>query len=388
LVITNIGAVATGDTGQPVAPGDTIVIRDGRIAEIGERSSLDIPDDATIVDAQGQDAMPGMIDSHIHPVMGDWTPRMSTVGWLASYAQAGITTSVSQGSWHQGGYPTDARGMVALAITLGRVFKDFRPGRMKVHGGTVSLVDGLGRDDFELLAAERIWLVAEVGSRSIIDPPVVQDMLVQAHDLGFVSRVHFGPESVPGTHTVTAEMAAVFGAHIASHVNGGPSTPPDDDLDFMVAEQRCYLELSYLGNHKALLRVAEQALDRGEAWRLIAGSDTPTGGGVQPRAILQTIGLLSTFLEMPPAEAIAVGTGNTADAYRLETGKLEVGREADVLLIDAPRGSGGSGGLDSLRIGDTPSVALLVIDGEIVSIGTQNTLPAKRVPKVLQSAGR
>jgi hypothetical protein len=56
-------------------------------------------------------------------------------------------------------------------------------------------------------------------------------------------------------------------------------------------------------------------------------------------------------------------------------------------LIDAPRGSGGSGGLESLRLGDTPSVALLVIDGEIVSIGTQNTLPSKRVPKVLHPTG-
>ena len=150
----------------------------------------------------------------------------------------------------------------------------------------------------------------------------------------------------------TAEMAAIMGAHIASHVNGGPTSPPDHDLDFVVDEMDCYLELSYPGNHRALLRVAGRARDRGALRRLIAGSDTPTGVGILPRAILQTAGLLATFLDVPPAQAFAVGSGNTAAAYRLNTGRLEPGREADILLIDAPRSSQAADGLEALAIGD------------------------------------
>jgi enamidase len=358
-----------------------VLIEAGLIRELGNSSDLESKA-ATIIDANGQAAIPGLIDSHIHPVVGDWTPRMNTFGWLESYSQAGITTAVSQGSWHQGAYPDDRQGMVALGITLARAFRDFRPGRMKVHGAAVSLVEGLTVEDFDLLADQGVWLIAEIGSRSIIDPHVIRPMLDIAHARGFVSRVHFGPEAVAGTYTVTAEMALAMGAQIASHVNGGPSSPPLADLDAMVDESDCFLELSYPGNHKALFHLVQRVMERGELKRLIGGSDTPTGAGVLPRAILQTAVLLAAFADLSPEQAVAAVTGNTARAYGLNTGILEPGREADLLLIDAPKGSGGRGGLDSLKRGDVPSVSLLMIDGKVVSLGTKNTLPARTLPTI------
>lgn len=383
VLLTNLGAIVTGDPSAPLAHGDTILVEDGLIAAIGDAAGMPSRGDAIMVDADGQEALPGLIDSHIHPSVGEYTPRTKTHDWLESYVQAGVTTAVSQGSWHTGAYPDDRWGMLALATWLTRSFAGYRPGGMKVHGGTVSLVEGLTEQDFALLADEGTWLIAEVGSRSIVDPETVHAMLEVAHRLGFVSRVHFGPEAVPGTHTVSAAMAAVMQAHIASHVNGGPSTPPVADLDFMVEEQDCFLELSYPGNHRALLHVAERTRDLGMLHRLTAGSDTPTGSGIQPRAIMHTIGLLATFLDIPAAQAVAVGTGNTANSYRLNTGRLQIGREADILLVDAPKGSSGSGGLESLSMGDSPSVSLLMIDGNIVSVGTRNTLPPKRRPRVI-----
>lgn len=378
VVVENCGAIVTGTLDRPIYGGDAILAVDGKIAAIGARAALPVPADVTVVDARGQIAIPGLIDSHIHPVIGDWTPRMSAFGWLASYVQAGVTTSLSQGSWALGGYPEDARGMVAFGITLARTFAAFRPGGMKVHGAAVSLVEDFQESDFELLAREGVWLIAEIGSRSIVEPRLVSHLLEIAHAYGFVSRVHFGPEAVPGTYTVTAAMAAVMGAHIASHANGGPTGPPRSDLDYLLDRMDCYLELSYPGNHSALLYLAERARDLGRLDRLICGSDTPTGAGIQPRAILQTVGLLATFADVPAPEAIAVATGNTARAYGLDTGQLEVGRAADVLLIDAPRSSVADNGLEALRVGDVPSIGLVMIDGEIVSLQTTNTLPAKR----------
>ena len=378
IVLENLGGIVTGDIDLPVAEGDTILIQGGHIRAIGEHSAIQATESSTVVDAKGMIAIPGMIDSHIHPVIGDWAPRMNAFGWLGAYVQAGITTATSQGSWALGGYPEDPRGMVAFGITLARTMAGFRPGGMKVHGAAVSLVRGLKDEDFALLAEEGVWLIAEVGSRSIVEPSLVRDLLEMAHRHGFVSRVHFGPEAVPGTFTVTAKMASIMQAHIASHVNGGPTSPSGQDLDFMVDEMDCYLELSYPGNHRALLRVAGRARDRGDLRRLIVGSDTPTGAGILPRAILQTTGLLATFLDVPPAQALAVGSGNTAKAYRLNTGRLEAGREADILLIDAPRSSQATDGLDALAMGDLPSIGMVMIDGRIVSLQTANTLPAKR----------
>jgi enamidase len=387
ILIENCAAIVTGDAEQPLASGDAILVAGGAIAAIGDHSALEVPPDARRIDAQGQIAIPGLIDSHIHPVIGDWTPRMGIIGWLAQYVQAGVTTALSQGTWGLGPYPTDRHGMRALATTLARAFGGFRPGHMKVHGAAVSLVDGLEESDFAELAGDGVWLIAEVGVRSIVDPPTVRDMLTAAHRHGFVSRVHFGPKALAGSYTVDASMAKTMGAMITSHVNGGPTAPPDADLDAAVTDMPGYLELSYTGNHRALLRVAEQARDRGELRRLLAGSDTPTGIGITPRSILHTVGLVAAFAEVPPAQAIAIATGNAADAYRLQTGRLEVGREADILLIDAPEASSARDGLEALAIGDTPTISLIMIDGEVVTLQARNTLPSKRPAVLVDPAG-
>jgi enamidase len=376
-LIENLGGIATGDLAQPLADGDAILVCDGVIASVGPKSTIDLPDRIRRVDAQGQTAIPGLIDSHIHPVIGDWTPRMNAIGWFGQYVQAGVTTALSQGTWGQG-YPSDREGMLALGTTLIRSFRDFRPGGMKVHGAAVSLVDGLEEADFAALAAEGLWLVAEVGVRSIVDPPTVAAMLAAAHRQGFVSRVHFGPKALPGSFTVSAEMAKPMGASIVSHVNGGPTGPAPSELLAAVEDLSGYLELAYSGNHRALLSVASQAAERDELARLIAGSDTPTGAGILPRAILQTIGLVAAFVGVEPAAAVAIGTGNTADAYRLNSGKLEVGRDADILLIDAPEDSAARDGLEALAVGDTPTISMIMIDGVVTTLQAANTMPAKR----------
>lgn len=382
-LIENCAAIVTGDVAQPLADADAILVSDGLIEAIGNRSALTPPPGTRRIDAQGQIAIPGLVDSHIHPVIGDWTPRMGIIGWLNQYVQAGVTTSLSQGSWGLGKYPTDPHGMRALGTTLVRAFDGFRPGRMKVHGAAVSLVDGFEEADFAALAADGVWLIAEVGVRSIVDPPTVREMLAIAHRHGFVSRVHYGPKALAGSYTVDAAMAKTMNAMITSHVNGGPTAPPNADLDAAVQEMPGYLELSYSGNHRALLRVAEQARDRGEVHRLLAGTDTPTGIGITPRGILHTVGLVAAFAEVPPAEAIAIATGNAASAYRLNTGRLEPGREADILLIDAPEASTARDGLEALAIGDTPTISLIMVDGDVVTLQAANTLPARRRPVVI-----
>jgi predicted amidohydrolase len=80
-LIENCGAIVTGDVDEPLADGDAILVADGLIAAIGARSALDVPEGAQRLDARGQTAVPGLIDSHIHPAIGDWTPRMSALGW-------------------------------------------------------------------------------------------------------------------------------------------------------------------------------------------------------------------------------------------------------------------------------------------------------------------
>jgi len=103
-LIRNIGALVSGDIRRPILEGDSLLIRDGKIARVGD--GLD--DDAdTVIDAKGTTVMPGLIDSHVHPVFGDFTPRQRTVDFIDSMMNGGVTTAISAGEVHLPG----ARGM-------------------------------------------------------------------------------------------------------------------------------------------------------------------------------------------------------------------------------------------------------------------------------------
>ncbi len=57
-----------------------IVAVDGRISHIGKAQDADLAGATTTIDAKGSPVAPGLIDSHCHPVFGDWTPRQNQLG--------------------------------------------------------------------------------------------------------------------------------------------------------------------------------------------------------------------------------------------------------------------------------------------------------------------
>ncbi len=80
-LIRNIGQIVSGDISKPVLDGDSILAEDGRIVAVGK--GLD-GDADTVIDAKGTTVIPGLIDSHCHPVFGDFTPRQRTVDFIES----------------------------------------------------------------------------------------------------------------------------------------------------------------------------------------------------------------------------------------------------------------------------------------------------------------
>ncbi|MBX5471605.1 MAG: Enamidase, partial [Acetobacteraceae bacterium] len=117
LVITNIGLMLSGALEAPLLDADTIVAEGGKITAIGKRADCDIDDARVKIDAHGCALAPGLIDSHVHPVFGDWTPRQSQLNWIDSFLHGGVTTMVSAGEVHLPGRPRDVVGVKALAIT-------------------------------------------------------------------------------------------------------------------------------------------------------------------------------------------------------------------------------------------------------------------------------
>src|ERR1700688_790083 len=153
LVIRNVGLLLSGDIEQPILDADTIVAEAGRIKAIGKAKDLDISGAKLTIDAKGCALSPGLIDSHVHPVFGDWTPRQSQLGWIESFLNGGVTTMISAGEVHLPGRPRDVVGVKALAITAQRAFSAFRPGGVKVHAGAPVLEKGMVESDFKELAA-------------------------------------------------------------------------------------------------------------------------------------------------------------------------------------------------------------------------------------------
>src|SRR3984957_4895161 len=112
----NIGICLSGAMEQPILDADTIVAENGKISAIGRAKDVDTEHATTTVDAAGTTVAPGLIDSHVHPVAGDWTPRQNQSGWIDSYLHGGVTTMISAGEVHMPGRPRDVVGLKAMAI--------------------------------------------------------------------------------------------------------------------------------------------------------------------------------------------------------------------------------------------------------------------------------
>src|SRR3546814_9101295 len=118
---------------------------------------------AKTVDARGTTVAPGLIDSHVHPVFGDWTPHQSQLNWIESFLNGGVTTMISAVEGHLPGRPKDIVGLKALAITAQRAFHNMRPAGVKVHAGAPVLEQGMVEEDFKQLAESGVKLLGEVG---------------------------------------------------------------------------------------------------------------------------------------------------------------------------------------------------------------------------------
>src|SRR5881628_531293 len=149
LGLVNIGAVATGILAAPRAEAEAILVENGRIAAIGAASRTGAGSADVVVDCLGTTVIPGLIDSHCHVVLGDYTPRQKTVDFLDSYVHGGITSVVSAGEGvHAPGRPHDPVASKGLGTGATECFATFMPIGLKVNAGSVVLEPGLTDDDF------------------------------------------------------------------------------------------------------------------------------------------------------------------------------------------------------------------------------------------------
>ena len=378
LAIVNIGLSHTGDADGTPLSGDAVVCDGGLISWIGDSADVRPGDHEIVIDAGGVGMVPGLIDSHVHSTFGDYTPRQQTVGFLESYVHGGVTRAISASEVHVPGRPTDPEGVKALAIAAQRAFRDFRPGGMTVHAGSVILEPGLTYEDFAYLREQGVWL-AKGGFGAVSAPRDYVPLVRDARRAGIVVTFHTGGGSIPGTlERIDADLLLEMNPNVSFHANGGPTAMPAEDNERLVREGEMALQLVMAGNLRSSLDICRLAREHGQTGRILIASDTPTGTGVVPRALWHLSAELGSLGGLDVDQAIAAMTGQVADVFGLDAGRLEIGRPADLLLLDAPLGSVGRTWADALRAGDIPGVCAAVSSGVVRFVKSRNTPAAAR----------
>jgi enamidase len=382
-LIRNIGQIVSGDIAEPLLDGDSIVTADGTIVAVGR--GLD--DDADIViDARGSTVVPGLIDSHCHPVFGDFTPRQRTIDFIDSGLHGGITTMISAGEVHLPGRPKDIVGLKALAIVAAKAYANARPAGVKMHAGAPILELGMVEDDFAEMAKAGVKLVGEIGLGSVKTGKDAAPMVRWAKKHGMTATIHTGGPSIAGSSAIAAEVVLEADPDVVGHINGGTTSMSEREIDALVATEMA-LEIVHCGNGKTALHALRRAQEAKATHRIIIGLDAPSGTGVVPLGILRVLAHLVSLGGLAPEEAVCMATGNTARIYKLPVGVIAPGREADFCIVDAPIGSQGRTALEALRVGDLFGVSMILIDGQIKIGRSRNTPPATRAAEVVKGQG-
>ncbi len=84
-----VGATLIDGTGRGAIPDSVVVIDKGRIQQVGTRTQVKIPKNATLIDAHGKTLLPGLWDMHAHYEQVEWGPI---------YLAAGVTTTRDVGN--------------------------------------------------------------------------------------------------------------------------------------------------------------------------------------------------------------------------------------------------------------------------------------------------
>ncbi len=385
MVIRNIGLLLSGDLKKPILAADTVVAVDGKITMVGKANEVDAEGATLVIDAKGTTVMPGLIDSHVHPVAGDWTPRQNQLGWIESYMHGGVTTMISAGEVHTPGRPKDVVGLKAMAVFAQRAFSAFRPGGVRIHAGAPVLEHGMVEQDFKDLAAAGVTMLGEVGLGSVKDGETARQMVSWARKYGLQSTIHTGGPSIPGSSLIDKDIVGAADVAVTGNLNGGHTALPDDQIVALCEESPRALEIVHNGNERAGLLTLRTAKELEQLDRVILGTDSPAGSGVQPLGILRMISMLSSLGEVAAEVAVCFATGNTAKIRRLDCGMIEAGRAATFVLIDKAQHSAGKDVLDSMRRGDLPGIGMVVIDGAVSAGRSRNTPPATTAPEVIGS---
>ena len=223
-----------------LAPGQSVVVEGGRIADVGP--GLSGPDDALILDAGGRTVMPGLIDAHTHPAvvdddlfgMAEWPPT-----YVAARAGRALEGMLARGF-------TTIRDVGGGDVGLARAVEEgyFTGPRIRYGGKQLTQTGGAGD-----------W---RAPSRRVYD------------DNYYAPAIGVICDGVPEVRRAVREEVRRGAHHIKVYLSGAVDSPSDrvDSTQFSLEELRAIVEEAtaaniYVTGHAYTSRAIDRGLECG-----------------------------------------------------------------------------------------------------------------------------
>jgi imidazolonepropionase len=341
-----------------------MIVRDGVITHVGQRSELKLPE--KVIDAGGKVVLPGFVDAHTHPVfVGNRADEFEMRSSGATYqeisaAGGGIRSTVRKTraatedqlsavasrytQWFLGGGTTTIEAKSGYGLTLNDELKLLRV--ISRMGPICAIPTFLGahevpdeyrdrREEYiELVIHEMLPAARKLAEYCdifcephVFSIPDSRRILSAAKEHGFKLRMHVDQLQNSGGAALAAELGAVTADHL-EHTG-----VPGIEAMLVAGVQPVLLPGSVYALGSKRYPDARAMIEAGLG--VVLATDFNPGSSPTP-SMQMILSLASTQMKMTPAESIAAATINAAYSLQrgVEIGSLEPGKRADFVIHD------------------------------------------------------
>lgn len=395
-VVALTNARVIDGTGAPAREGQTIVLRDGRIAVIGETSRTRPPADARVIDLTGKSVIPGlvMLHEHLYYPVGPGVYGQLGQSFVRLYLAGGVTTMRTGGNMNgfmdlnlkrgaeRGQVASPAIDATAPYVNGANTFLQMRSMADAVEARRqVAYWADMGATSFkaymQISRAQLAAVVSEAHARGLkvtghlcsVTYAEAAAIGIDNLEHGFFAATDFvadkQPDECPGQGRGQQSVAALdengpaFQTLVRTLVERKvaltstltifetftPGRPLPPGLDVLLPALKEQFEQNYGRTAKSADSVYRTLFPKAMAMErafvnagglLVVGTDPTGGGGVVPGYANQRAVELLVDAGFTPLEAISIATRNGARYLGREDaiGTIAVGKQADLVVLD------------------------------------------------------
>ncbi|MGB9675561.1 MAG: imidazolonepropionase [Candidatus Bathyarchaeales archaeon] len=350
-----------------------LAIKDGRIAAVGKTSEITKAFRAeTIISADGKTVLPGFVDPHTHLVFAgsredEFQMRIEGAYYLEILSAGGGilktvretrkasvdkivdfglktldimleygTTTVEAKS----GYGLTTKDELKLLEAINRLEQlhsvDVVPTFMGAHAipteyksAPLDYVNIVAEEMIPAVAEKRLAEFCDVFcEKGVFTLEQSKRILITAKSHGLTPKIHADEMSMCGGTELAAEVEAVSAEHLLFASNEGIKALANKGVIAVLLPAASFSLMS--GRHADARKMIECGVP------VALGTDFNPSCWVENMQLV--IAFACYFLRLTPAEAITAATINAAHAIKRahEVGSLEIGKKADVVVLDVP----------------------------------------------------